>query len=138
MSRGRRVGGSGWAGLHGSIIGLGKTPSSKKGIKLGKKPKIKRSVPGFSGHMTLQEALHAGLSRKQWQQQANKHVEKIEKEILLAKENLDKLKKELKMAERARQAAFSTEIKLSKTRSGSAPAEASLKFETSEVEHERG
>lgn len=98
-------------------------------MKLGKKPKIKRLVPGFSGHMTWQEAHHAGLSRKQWQQQANKHVEKIEKEILLAKEHLDKLKKELKMAERARQAAFSTEIQRSKNRPDFAPADISVKFE---------
>ncbi len=38
MSRARRVGGSGWAGVHGSFIGLSKSGGrGKPGVRVGKK-----------------------------------------------------------------------------------------------------
>lgn len=106
MSRGRRVGGSGWAGLHGSFIGIAKKARSWKSGAKAKKPKIKKVAPGFNGHMTFAEARHAGLTRQQWQKQANDHVARVEQEMVATRQKLASLREELKLAERARQAAF--------------------------------
>jgi uncharacterized coiled-coil protein SlyX len=102
------VGGSGWAGVYGSFIGLAKSATSSK---KGKKPKIKKISPSFSGHLTMQEARHAGLTRQQWQKQASQHVARIEKDIVATRQKLVSLVDELKKAERARQAAY--EVKTS-------------------------
>lgn len=59
----------------------------------------------------MQEARHAGLTRQQWQKQASQHVSRIEKEIVATRQKLVALAEELKMAERARQAAY--EVKTS-------------------------
>jgi hypothetical protein len=79
-----------------------------------KKPKVKKVCPGFKGYMTLTEARHAGLTRKQWQKQANDHVVSIEKEMVAAKQALADLREELKLAERARQSAFEVKAALAK------------------------
>lgn len=105
MGKGGYNGGS--SIIH-AAVGYISTPSKNARARAttGKKPKIKRVVPSFSGHMTLEEARHAGLSREQWQKQANSHVSRIERQIAETRKKLTALTNELKLAEQARQAAF--------------------------------
>ncbi|SFP07886.1 hypothetical protein SAMN04488060_1311 [Qipengyuania nanhaisediminis] len=103
MSGRRRVGGSGWAGVHGSFVGIGKKIGAK--TKAGKR-KIKRKHPEFSGHLTLQEARHAGLSIRQWRSQSDKTVKRVETELMIARKDVKRLEAELRLAEEARQAAY--------------------------------
>lgn len=111
MVRGRRVGGSGWAGLHGSFIGMGgKRVWPAKAKKRKKKIKVKLLHPEFSGYLTLAEARAAGLTSMQWQAQCNQLVACLERDIMATKARLDQLKAELRLAERARQAAFKVPI----------------------------
>lgn len=91
-------------------VGFVSTPRGKRSWASGKKkaktPKAKRTCPGFSGHMTPEEARQAGLSVTQWQKQAARHVSRLEREITEVRARFAKLAAELKLAERARQAAF--------------------------------
>lgn len=103
MAGRRRVGGSGWAGVHGSFVGIGKKIGAK--TKAGKR-KIKRKHPEFSGHLTLQEARQAGISIKQWRSQSDKIVKRVETELMKARKDLKRLEDELRLAEQARQAAY--------------------------------
>ena len=103
MASRRRVGGSGWAGVHGSFVGIGKKIGAK--TKAGKR-KIKRKHPGFSGNLTLQEARQAGLSIKEWRSQSDKLVKRVESELMKARKDVKRLEGELRLAEEARQAAY--------------------------------
>ena len=112
---GRQIGGSAWAGVHGSFIGLTKSARQWKANAKPKDPKIKKIYPGFKGHMTMADASRAGLSRQQWQKQANEYVSYIEKEIASTRQKMANLSAELKLAERARQAAFNVKAVSEKT-----------------------
>lgn len=99
MAKSRRVGGSGWAGVHGSFVGLGGRSCAKSS---------KAKGHGLSGGlpMSLQEARQAGLSIKQWRALANRQVAKIEGKLNAAREEVKTLKEQLVLLERSRQAAY--------------------------------
>lgn len=68
MGKGSRVGGSGWAGVHGSLVGMGRgfpgpKPSfaKKPKAKNGKKKEVKQPIPKFKGRgLTIPEQIKAG------------------------------------------------------------------------------
>lgn len=106
--RRRRIGGSGWAGVYGSFIGL-RSPINSAGAKPKKKkakPKPKVADVVFLGHLTFDEAHAAGLSRAKWQHECNDIVGRVEQELLHCQRQLQAIRKKLVRAERARQAAF--------------------------------
>lgn len=107
MARGRRVGGTGWAGVYGSFVGLARGTASQ-GKPKGAKAK-RHGAPLVSGekrYFTLKAASSAGLTLAQWQARTTKDVNKVEAEIRVVRSQLDALQKDLQKAERARQAAF--------------------------------
>lgn len=67
----RRVGGLGWAGVHGSFIGL---DQERIWPTKGRRKKVRKLHPGFDGHSAWDEAKSAGLNRQQWRAQCNRHV----------------------------------------------------------------
>lgn len=109
--RARRVGGSGWAGLYGSFIGLRSTmnPAEPKPKKKAK-PKPKAAEVVFLGHLTLGEARAAGLNHAKWQRECNEIVGRVEQELMQCQQRLEAIRKKLVRAERARQAAFNVGV----------------------------
>jgi hypothetical protein len=87
MAKGRRVGGTGWAGVHGSFIGLsnGKS-SSRSNVRIGK-PKKKPAPPPKVDLSTLPENLEV--------QQAARRVETVQIDILATKKRLKSLENQL-------------------------------------------
>lgn len=90
MSRARRVGGSGWAGVHGSFIGLsqsggGGKPGGRVGTKPSKKPAPKKIDP-------------SKLPDNEDVQRAAKRVLAVQTDIETAEKRLATLKGQLGMA----------------------------------------
>ena len=84
MSRARRVGGSGWAGVHGSFVGLSKAGGAKKpGVRIGKKPKGK-PVPSKIDLSTLPD---------------NEQVQKAAKRVLAVQSDIETTTKRLRLLE---------------------------------------
>ncbi|WP_343347983.1 hypothetical protein WJT74_05910 [Sphingomicrobium sp. XHP0239] len=99
----RRVGGSGWAGLHGSFVGLGRLARGK--IEKKRKKKASKKTDKFRGFLTIEKARRAGLSVFQWRAQSNKLVKEAEERVKKARAALEKPRSDLRLAEQARQAA---------------------------------
>lgn len=90
MSRARRVGGSGWAGVHGSFIGLSKFGGrSKPGVRVGKKASEKPAPKKID---------LSKLPENEDVQRAGKRVLAIQTDIETAEKRLATLKGQLGMA----------------------------------------
>jgi hypothetical protein len=90
MSRARRVGGSGWAGVHGSFIGLSKSGGGgKPGVRVGNKSN-KKPAPKKIGLSKLPD--------KEDVQRAAKRVLAVQTDIEIAEKRLATLKGQLGMA----------------------------------------
>lgn len=90
MSRARRVGGSGWAGVHGSFVGLSKSGGrSKPGVRVGKKSS-KKLAPKKIDLSKLPDTENV--------QRAGKRVLAIQTDIETAEKRLVTLKCQLSMA----------------------------------------
>lgn len=92
----------------------GRPSAAKSKVRRGvgtpaKAKRLKKPSPdtGVKPHFSMSEAQAAGLTRLQWQDQANKLVAKIERGMIAKKAKPDTKKRELFLAEKARQAAFS-------------------------------
>lgn len=90
MSRARRVGGSGWAGVHGSFVGLAKSGElAKPGVRVGKKSSKKRDPKKID---------LSKLPDNEDVQRAGKRVLAIQTDIETAEKRLGTLKGQLGMA----------------------------------------
>lgn len=95
MSRARRVGGSGWAGVHGSFIGLPKSGgASKPSARVGKKPKkkpvsIKIDLASLPDNEEVQKAGKRVLAVQSDIENTKKRLVTLESQLALA---MDKLK----------------------------------------------
>lgn len=89
MSRARRVGGSGWAGVHGSFIGLSQSGGGKPGGRVGTKPSKKPAPKKID---------LSKLPDNEEVQRAAKRVLSVQTDIETAEKRLTILKRQLGMA----------------------------------------
>ncbi len=100
MGRKRRVGGPGWAGVFGSMVGLGRTVTGKKG---GPRGELRDKGPPKNWG----QAQRLGWSRKKWQKHTDGLVQQVEQELLEARRLVERLEAERRTSEKLRQDAYS-------------------------------